>query len=189
MDVFQTHFKPGSKARAGAAIRRHPASSQDTGILLPEDGLYFYSRLFYFLYRKLQLQQPKLGVWKSESPAGLRPKHPVKCSWHRVSAGSTLAGWVDRFVPPGNPLHLCGRGPQDRRQDTRTPDCSAQHHGKSMAFFLLLIISLWREFLTRRSQRRILNREQFWQGGVWVKGGLKGQQWPWGIFLLFVDLK
>lgn len=101
MDVFQTHFKPGSKARAGAAIRRHPASSQDTGILLPEDGWYFYSRLFYFLYRKLQLQQHKLNVWKSESPTGLRPKHPVKCSWHRVSAGSTLAGWVDRFVPPG----------------------------------------------------------------------------------------
>lgn len=110
MDVFQTHFKPGSRTRAGAAIRRHPASSQDTGILLPEEGLYFYSRLFYFLYRKLQLQQPKLDVWKSESPAGLRPKHPVKCSRHRVSAGSTLAGWVDRFVPPGNPLHLLWKG-------------------------------------------------------------------------------
>lgn len=50
MDVFQTHFKPGSKAGGGVrAIRRHPASSQDTGILLPEDGLYFYSRLFVFL--------------------------------------------------------------------------------------------------------------------------------------------
>lgn len=60
MDVSQTHFQPGSEAKGkkkGTSMTsRHPASSQDTGILPPGHGLHLHNRLLYFPHRTLQLQ-------------------------------------------------------------------------------------------------------------------------------------
>lgn len=155
----------------GKVMSRQPASSQDTGILLPGDGLCIFTIGSFFSLQNASTtttQTKHLKLWVTFWPESKAPGQvQLTSAWSNPNKarGQTSA------CKPSPSLEKRSPWQQATRQ---TPDCSGWYPGKCRPFFLFLIASLWRECLARKSQRRN-NHEQFWQRGVSEKGGLKTQ--------------
>lgn len=151
----------------GKVMSWQPASTQDTGILLPGDGLYFYNRLFYFPYRMLQPQQHQPNTWNRESPSGPNLRHQVKCSWLVLEATLTKRG--DRPLPV-SPLHLWGRGPHDNRQQDKlltVQDGTQGNPGHSFSFWLPLFGgNAWQGKAKEGTTMSSSGKEESWKKGA-----------------------
>lgn len=170
---FPDTLQTGSQAegRKGKAKNRHPASRQDSGILLPGMDCMFTTDFSIFLAERFnsnmnQASETVSHLWLAPKAPGQMQQTPPHQRVKQLPQDE-WAGFCHQ--EPVSPHHLGGRGPQDRQQDKHTFPAAQDGTRGNLCHSFFASLSM-EGMLEKERPRRKASCEHFWQRRVWEEG-------------------